>query len=227
MCLFTWIITKPSRIRLPNAMRRPARSHRCNRSTAVSVGTFSAGFRPLTAEQERQSASLMRLAQAGDQVGYASLLVLLTSTTRQFARTRLGAVLWVDDVVQETLLAVHRARQTFDPGRPFAPWFYAVASSRLIDVVRRERRVTSHEIPGDVLPDAAIVGAATTRDEIDVEAIHAAVAALPARQREVIEALKFQDRYVREVGWSPEHDRVGRESDRASRLSRVEALAGR
>ena len=37
------------------------------------------------------------------------------------------------------------------------------------------------------------------RDEIDVEAIHAAVAALPQRQRQVIEALKFQDQSVREV----------------------------
>ena len=152
----------------------------------------------MTAEQERQSASLMRLAQAGDQVAYASLLVLLTSTTRQFARARLGAVPWIDDVVQETLLAVHRARQTYDPGRPFAPWFYAVASSRLIDVMRRERRVTSREIPGDVLPDPPIAGG-TAPDEIDVEAIHAAVAALPARQREVIESLKFRDQSVREV----------------------------
>jgi RNA polymerase sigma-70 factor (ECF subfamily) len=152
----------------------------------------------VTAEQERQAAGLMRLAQAGDQVAYASLLVLLTSTTRQFARTRLGAVPWIDDVVQETLLAVHRARQTYDPGRPFAPWFYAVASSRLIDVLRRERRVTSREIAGDLLPEAR--GAeGTVRDDIDVEAIHAAVAALPPRQREVIEALKFRDQSVREV----------------------------
>ncbi len=72
---------------------------------------------------------------------------LLTSATRQFARARLGAVPWIDDVVQETLLAVHRARQTYDPGRPFAPWFYAVASSRLIDVIRRERRVTRVRLP--------------------------------------------------------------------------------
>jgi len=105
----------------------------------------------------------------------------------------------IEDTAERTLLAVHRARQTYDPGRPFAPWFYAVASSRLIDVVRRERRVTSREIPGDVLPEAPIAGGTATRDEIDVEAIHAAVAALPPRQREVIEALKFQDQSVREV----------------------------
>jgi RNA polymerase sigma-70 factor (ECF subfamily) len=152
----------------------------------------------VTAEQELQSAGLMRRAQAGDQAAYASLLVLLTSATRQFARARLGAVPWVDDVVQETLLAVHRARQTYDPERPFAPWFYAVASSRLIDVIRRERRVTARELSGDVLPEA-MVEQPLSRDELDVEAIHAAVASLPERQREVIEALKFRDQSVREV----------------------------
>ena len=96
-------------------------------------------------------------------------------------------------------MAVHRARQTYDPVKPFAPWFYAVAANRLIDVIRRERRVTAREIPGDVLPDPEIIGGASIHDEIDVEAIHAAVASLPARQREVIEALKFRDQSVREV----------------------------
>jgi RNA polymerase sigma-70 factor (ECF subfamily) len=152
----------------------------------------------VTAEQERDSSALMRLAQAGDQSAYASLLVLLTSTTRNFARARLGAVPWVDDVVQETLLAVHRARQTYDPRRPFAPWFYAVASSRLIDVVRRERRVASREVATDVLPEAPTAGGGAS-DEIDVDAIRTAVTSLPARQREVIEALKFKDQSVREV----------------------------
>ena len=151
----------------------------------------------MTAEQELRSADLMRSAQAGDQTAYASLLVLLTSATRQFARARLGTVPWLDDVVQETLLAVHRARHTYDPGRPFAPWFYAVASSRMIDVIRRERRVTAHELPGD-LPEP-VVGEVSRGDEIDVEAIHAAVASLPPRQREVIVALKFEDQSVREV----------------------------
>jgi RNA polymerase sigma-70 factor (ECF subfamily) len=155
-------------------------------------------LRAVTVEQERESVGLMRLAQAGDQTAYASLLVLLTSATRQFVRARLGAVPWIDDVVQETLLAVHRARQTYDPGRPFAPWFYAVASSRLIDVIRRERRVVSHEIAGDTLPEP-IREEVSGHDEIDVEAIRAAVASLPGRQREVIEALKFQDQSVREV----------------------------
>jgi RNA polymerase sigma-70 factor, ECF subfamily len=153
----------------------------------------------VTADQEHQAAALMRLAQTGDQVAYASLLVLLTSIARQFARRRLGGVVWVDDVVQETLLALHGARQTYDPRRPFAPWFYAIASSRLIDVLRRERRVTSREIAGDQLPEEAGPADGSLRQEIDAEAIQAAVRSLPDRQRVVIEGLKFQDQSVREV----------------------------
>ena len=152
----------------------------------------------MTADQDRQSASLMRLAQTGDQIAYASLLALLTSICRRFARARLGDVVWIDDVVQETLIAVHGARHTYDPGRPFAPWFYAIASNRMIDVLRRERRVKARELSGDTLPDVPGASAAV-RDDIDIDAIHAAVASLPPRQREVIEELKFRDQSVREV----------------------------
>src|SRR5262245_53696565 len=141
----------------------------------------------------------MTAAQRGDQISYASLLVLLTSITRQFARSRLGSVPWIEDVVQETLLAIHSARQTYDSERPFAPWFYAIASNRLIDVLRRERRVTTREIAQDVVPEVPAGPDATTADHIDVEAIHAAVAALPARQRDVIQGLKFRDESVRDV----------------------------
>jgi RNA polymerase sigma-70 factor (ECF subfamily) len=106
---------------------------------------------------------------------------------------------WIDDVVQETLLSVHGARHTWDTGRAFGPWFYAILSNRLIDVLRRERRVASREVGADETAIPEPTAAADVGDAIDVEAIHAAVAALPTRQRQVIEQLKFEDRSVREV----------------------------
>ena len=151
----------------------------------------------MTPEQERQGAALMRLAQTGDQDAYTSLLVLLTSTTRRFARARLGGVPWIDDVVQETLLTVHRALHTYDPARPFGPWFYAIASTRLIDAVRRERRITQRELPRD--PGFDVAESSAGDEHIDVEAIRAAVRLLPARQRDIIEGLKFRDESVRDI----------------------------
>jgi RNA polymerase sigma-70 factor (ECF subfamily) len=151
----------------------------------------------LTWEQERQSVLWMRLAQGGDQAAYASLLAMLTSVTRQFARARVGDVGWVDDVVQETLLTIHGARHTYDPSRPFAPWFYAIASNRMIDVLRRERRVRLREIADDTVPEPP--AEAVHESDIDIKAIHAALASLPARQRDVIEGMKFRDESVRDI----------------------------
>ena len=151
----------------------------------------------MTPEQERQGAAFMRLAQAGDQDAYTSLLLLLTSTTRRFARARLGGVPWIDDVVQETLLTVHRALHTYDPARPFGPWFYAIASTRLIDAVRREGRITRREVPRD--PGFDVAEPSAGDQDIDAEAIRAAVRLLPERQRDVIEGLKFRDESVRDV----------------------------
>ena len=141
----------------------------------------------------------MARAQAGDSLAYAALLVLLTNATRQFARRRLGDMPWIDDVVQETLLAVHGARHTYDVRRPFAPWFYAIASNRMIDVIRRERRVSSREVGADVLPEPETAGGAPDRSGVDADAVKSALASLPDRQRTIIEQLKYQDRSVKEI----------------------------
>jgi len=140
----------------------------------------------------------MRQTQQGVQTAYADLLGLLTSVTRRYARARLGSVPWLDDVVQETLLTVHLARHTYDSARPFAPWFYAIVRSRLVDAIRQQRRVSGREIVDPDLPEPASPVTAA-RDDVDVEAIQRALTALPPRQRDVIEGLKYRDESVREI----------------------------
>jgi RNA polymerase sigma-70 factor (ECF subfamily) len=141
----------------------------------------------------------MRRAQEGEEEAYAELLVLLTAATRSYVRLRVGApVPWIDDVVQETLIAVHHARHTFDGRRPFAPWFYAIARNRFVDVLRREQRVRRHELAGDAWPELeCATNDATSR--VDMEAVHQALASLPPRQREIVEAIKLLDESVRDI----------------------------
>lgn len=141
----------------------------------------------------------MRRAQRGEEEPYAELLVLLTAAARYYVRSRvLKPVPWLDDAVQETLVAVHRARHTYDNNRPFAPWFYAIARNRLIGVLRREQRVRRYETADDAYPE---LGRAPNNasSRVDMEAVQRALSSLPPRQREVVEAMKLRDESVREI----------------------------
>jgi RNA polymerase sigma-70 factor (ECF subfamily) len=150
----------------------------------------------MTSQQEQAATRLMSLAQQGDSAAYTELLTMLSRVARQFARSRAGDVPWLDDVAQETLLTVHRVRHTYDIARPFAPWFYAILSSRLIDVIRRERRVGARELGMDVLPERAEPPTGSREESVRVVA---AVGKLPARQREIVHRLKIREESVKSV----------------------------
>src|SRR5688500_16573097 len=142
----------------------------------------------MTPRQEELATALMIDTQRGDGTAYAELLTLLASTARQYTRNRVGDVPWLDDVAQEVLLTVHKARATYDSGRPFAPWFYAILSHRMIDVLRKERRVSAREVGSDVLPEP--VPQTPSRSDglhdVDAGALKSALESLPPRQREVV-----------------------------------------
>ena len=94
----------------------------------------------------------MRLAQRGDQPAYAELLVRLTALARRYVRARVREAVWVDDAVQEILLTVHRARHTCDTSRPFAPWFYAIVSTRFLDARAGKAGLRGANRPGTSSP---------------------------------------------------------------------------
>ena len=57
----------------------------------------------------------MAAAQAGDGVAYQALLRDCIPIIKSVARRRGVSADHIDDVVQDVLLTVHRARQTYDP----------------------------------------------------------------------------------------------------------------
>lgn len=139
----------------------------------------------------------MTQALDGEQAAYADLLALLATVARGYARARLGSVPFLDDVVQDTLLSVHVSRHTYDRQRPFAPWFYAILKSRLVDAVRRHRRIAVRETVDELAREPASQPAGDAG--VDVEAIRRALGQLPGRQREIIERLKYRDESVRDI----------------------------
>jgi RNA polymerase sigma-70 factor (ECF subfamily) len=151
----------------------------------------------VTPDQESELGRLMVAAQRGDRDSYEALLARITGLVVPFVRKRVGDVAWCDDVVQETLLAIHRARHTYDAARPFAPWLYAILQNRFIDALRVQRRRLMRELQVDDASDAG-THPVQERDAV-LRDVRRAVSGLPDNQRRVIELLKFEDLSVREV----------------------------
>lgn len=89
---------------------------------------------------------LAQRAQAGDKEAYDTLLRESMVLSRRIAR-RFGAPPEVlDDIVQETLISVHGALQTFDPSRSYDAWLAAICQRRSADAMRRLARVSTREV---------------------------------------------------------------------------------
>ena len=54
-----------------------------------------------------------------------------------FLCRRFGNHAFIEDCVQEALIAVHQARHTYDPRQPFRPWLFAIVRHKGIDTLRR------------------------------------------------------------------------------------------
>ena len=82
------------------------------------------------AERDRHWSALMVAAQAGDSAAYEELLRHCVPFIKNVARRRSIAADRTDDVVQDVLLTIHRARHTYDPSRSFIGWLRVIADRR-------------------------------------------------------------------------------------------------
>jgi RNA polymerase sigma-70 factor, ECF subfamily len=141
----------------------------------------------------------MRAAQAGDQRAYEQLLREIVPFVRALARRYCAEPPEIEEIVQDTLLTVHRVRHTYDPQRPFMPWLAAVAARRSIDALRRRRRIARHELSAE---DETFADPATNTSVEAIRAteeLHMLLQCLPVRQREALESLKLKDMSLAEA----------------------------
>ena len=79
----------------------------------------------------------------GDAAAHKVLLTRLSAHLRAYFNARLARIGMApadaEDLVQETLIALHTRRHTYDRSQPFTPWVYAIARYRLVDYLRRSK----------------------------------------------------------------------------------------
>jgi len=107
---------------------------------------------------EGELKGLMTASLGGDEGAYRDVLGRLSRYLRGYYKSRLIQTARspsdVEDLVQETLLAVHVRRHTYDPDQPFTPWVYAIARYKLIDYLRRTR-ASRENVPLDDVQEIA------------------------------------------------------------------------
>lgn len=92
---------------------------------------------------------LMARAQDGDRAAYTALLEQAQRWLKRYYARRVPPHA-LDDLVQETLVSLHRKRASYDPARPFLPWLAAIARFRWVDHLRRVYRADETELPADI-----------------------------------------------------------------------------
>lgn len=163
----------------------PARAHRMDAHANANA-----------AEQRLRGQFLA--AMGGDASSYRAFLAALGAHLRAFLRRRM--MRWPDDVedlVQETLLAVHHQRHTYRPDQPLTAWVHSIARYKLIDWLRARSR---HEALNDPLDDELAIFARSDTDACDARHdLGRMLEALPPRQREVLVLTKLAGASVAET----------------------------
>ena len=151
---------------------------------------------------DQRRAAWMAAAQGGDRRAYERLLADSVALIRAAARRRGVAFDHLDDVVQETLLTVHRVRHTYDPTRSYDAWLTAIANRRAVDALRshgrRDRRELHDEMAVDNHPDIDDASAAAENEQ-RAQRLRDLIETLPPGQREAIEQMGLRERSLSEA----------------------------
>jgi RNA polymerase sigma-70 factor (ECF subfamily) len=147
---------------------------------------------------ETRLRNLLLQGLAGEASAYHAFLKELAAHLRAFFRKRLGH--WpneVEDLLQETLLAVHNQRHTYDPAQPLTAWVHAIAKYKLVDLLRRR---ASREHLNDPLDDEVDILSSADGDAAEARRdLHQLLRQLPDHQRLPIIHVKLEGLSVAEA----------------------------
>ncbi|MBP0596762.1 sigma-70 family RNA polymerase sigma factor [Herbaspirillum sp. LeCh32-8] len=160
-------------------------------------------MKPLSDQQpghpaEERLRALLLAGLDGDAAAYRDFLSELSARLRAYLRKRLMHMQDdVEDIVQETLLAVHNARHTYRADQPLTAWVYAIARYKLMDFLRARSR---REALNDPLDDEHDLFAASDEEPAQARRdVGALLDQLPDKQRLPIMHVKLQGMSVAET----------------------------
>lgn len=153
-------------------------------------------FKMSTTIKSSELQALFKEALEGNQKKYSDFLLINTKILRGFVKKRI-ALNDAEDVVQEILISIHKARHTYDGIRPIMPWIFAIARFRIADYLRKTYSNIRFENCDfeelcEILPDVTIEGRGD-------EYIDDILKNVPSREKTIITMMHIEEYSVKEV----------------------------
>jgi RNA polymerase sigma-70 factor, ECF subfamily len=154
--------------------------------------------------KEQADATELRLRQqfvqalAGDGAAYRLFLKALAPHLRAYFRKRLAQLPDdVEDLVQETMLAIHSHRHTYKLEQPLMAWVHTIARYKLVDLLRARSR---REALNDPIDDEQALFVESHAQAADARRdVNQLLATLPERQRRALRMTKLEGASVAET----------------------------
>lgn len=150
-------------------------------------------------DDARSDEELMAAYVAGDAAAFRVLFDRYAGVLFRMVRRRLSSDADARDVVQQTLLQMHRARLDFRSDSRLRPWLFTIAMNLVREQYRKQGRRREQALEPELVASAAPVEAPPLEHSERAERIRAALASLPDQQREVIELHWFEDSPYEEI----------------------------
>jgi RNA polymerase sigma factor (sigma-70 family) len=117
---------------------------------------------------------------------------------------------WVDEVCQDSWIALHHSRSSYQPTAGFRTYLYQIAKNRLIDLMRQQQMVLASDMGQDENGAERFTSLADQMEEglspeaelmkkQQVVGLHAAIQSLPGEQKEALILQQFNNMSLEEI----------------------------
>lgn len=150
-------------------------------------------------DHEQSWETLAINAQKGDKRAYHDLLKEISPFIRQRLAGKLANNDWVEEIVQDVLISVHKSLSSYNEDRPFKPWLNAIIQFRKTDFLRkhyRQKNLIEDSLDHTETFENNVTNPAYSGELKDIEA---AIDSLPEKQKGLFKMLKMEGYSIKET----------------------------
>ncbi len=140
---------------------------------------------------------LLRAGIGGDKVSYARFLTEISPLLRRMIQVKVPAS-DAEDVLQEVLISIHKARHTYDGKRPVMPWLAAITHFRVTDYLRKHYASMKHQTID--IEDVKEFLSNVTQNDTSPEGIEELLKDVPEKQKRILIMMHVEGFTARQVG---------------------------